>query len=87
MSIPQTWVRPIVRGEANFPVEFGAKVFISMVDGFVALECLPWDAYNEGTTMQETVKRYRFDTGFYPEKILADKIYRTSDNLVYCCQF
>lgn len=84
VSISQLWVRPIVRGKANAPVEFGAKVSISMVDGFAAIERLSWDAYNEGTTLQETAERYRFDTGFYPERILADKIYRTRDNLAYC---
>ena len=30
VSISQSWVRPIVRGKANAPVEFGAKVSISM---------------------------------------------------------
>jgi len=84
VSIYQSWVRPIVRGKANAPVEFGAKVSISMVDGFAAIERLSWDAYNEGTTLQETAEKYRFDTGFYPERILADKIYRTRDNLAYC---
>ena len=52
VSISQSWVRPIVRGKANASVEFGAKVSISMVDGFATIERLSWDAYNEGTTLQ-----------------------------------
>src|SRR5665647_1121705 len=79
VSISQSWVRLIVRGKANAPVEFGAKVSISMVDGFACcshrtpfLGCV-----QEGTTLQETAERYRFDTGFYPERILVNKIYRT----------
>ncbi|HZK61051.1 MAG TPA: transposase [Anaerovoracaceae bacterium] len=84
MSISQSWVRPIVRGKANAPVEFGAKVSISIIDGFAAINRLSWDAYNEGSTLQETARRYSFDTGFYPERILVDNIYKTRNNLVYC---
>jgi hypothetical protein len=48
------------------------------------IECLSWDAYNESTTLQDTVERYKKQTGFYPQRILANKIYRTRDNLQYC---
>ena len=34
VSISQHWVRPIVRGKQNADVEFGAKVEMSIVDGF-----------------------------------------------------
>jgi hypothetical protein len=86
VSIHQPWVRPIVRGKATAGVEFGAKVSISVVDGYARIECLSWDAYNESTTLQETVDRYKKQTGFYPQRILADKIYRTRDNLKYCAK-
>src|SRR5699024_10231003 len=33
VSISQPHVRPIVRGESNGPVEFGAKITVSLVDG------------------------------------------------------
>lgn len=84
VSIRQPWVRPIVRGKATADVEFGAKVSISVIDGYARIERLRWDAYNESTTLQETVDRYKEQTGFYPQRILADKIYRTRDNLQYC---
>jgi transposase, IS5 family len=84
VSIHQPWVRPIVRGKATADVEFGAKVAISVVGGYARIEHLNWDAYNESTTLQETVNRYKEQTGFYPQRILADKIYRTRDNLQYC---
>lgn len=84
VSIHQPWVRPIVRGKATANVEFGAKVAISVVGGYSRIENLSWDAYNESTTLQETVDRYKEQTGFYPQRILADKIYRTRDNLQYC---
>ena len=41
---------PIVRGKAGKPVEFGAKLDISVVDGWTRLECCSFDAYNEAGT-------------------------------------
>ena len=38
VSLSQPWVRPIVRGKAGKPVEFGAKLDICVVDGFNKLE-------------------------------------------------
>ena len=86
VSIHQPWVRPIVRGKATADVEFGAKVSVSVAGGYTRIERLSWDAYNESTTLQDTVERYKEQTGFYPQRILADKIYRTRDNLKYCAK-
>ena len=38
VSISQPWVRPIVRGKAHANTEFGAKLHISMVDGYAKIE-------------------------------------------------
>ena len=75
VSIHQPHVRPIVRGKQNAKVEFGAKIDITITNGFAFLEESSWDAYNEGTTLMATVERYRKRTGCYPKKIFADKIY------------
>ncbi|WP_276210579.1 IS5 family transposase [Heyndrickxia coagulans] len=84
VSISQPHVRPIVRGKAKANVEFGSKVAISVVNGYALIEQLDWENYNEGTTLSESVKNYYNRFGFYPEAILADKIYRNRDNLAYC---
>jgi len=84
VSIHQPWVRPIVRGKTNAPTEFGAKIAISMVDGYASVERLDWNAFNETSTLQESVERYHKEHGYYPERILADKIYRTRENLSFC---
>ena len=84
VSLHSPWVRPIIRGKANAPVEFGAKVAISMVDGYAMVERLSWNAFNETTTLIDTIERYRAREGVYPERILADKIYRTRETLSYC---
>lgn len=55
MSISQPHVRPIVRGKAGANVGFGAKLAISVVDGFAYLEKLSWDNFNEGMTLKESV--------------------------------
>lgn len=80
VSISQPHIRPIVRGKAKAAVEFGAKIAASMVDGDARIERLDWDNFNEGLTLQEAVEMYRERYGFYPEAVLADKLYRTRAN-------
>jgi len=84
VSLSQPWVRPIVRGKAKAKCEFGAKLDISVSDGFVRLEHTSFDAYNESENLQDVIERYRERTGHYPERVLVDKIYRTRDNLKFC---
>ena len=84
VSVSQPFVRPIVRGKAGTPVEFGAKLDISVVDGWTRLEHCSFDAYNEAGTLQEITERFHAREGHYPKRILADKIYRTRANLAYC---
>ena len=84
VSVSQPFVRPIVRGKAGKPVEFGAKLDVSVVDGWTRLECCSFDAYNEAGNLQEMTERFRAREGHYPSRILADKIYRNRENLSYC---
>ena len=84
VSVSQPFVRPIVRGKAGKPVEFGAKLDISVVDGWTRLECCSFDAYNEAGNLREMAERFRVREGHYPSWILADKIYRNRENLSYC---
>lgn len=84
VSISQPHVRPIVRGKASAAVEFGAKLSVSVVNGFIFSERLEWDAYNENGTLVDSLKRYKEKYGFYPEAVLADKIYRTRENRDFC---
>lgn len=87
VSLSQHWVRPIVRGKQNADVEFGAKVEMSVVNGYMRVEDMRWDAFNESTTLQESTESYRRAYGHYPERILADTIFRTRENLRYCKAF
>src|SRR5699024_8620051 len=76
VSISQPHVRPIVRGKAKAGTEFGAKASVSLVNGYALMEKLDWDNFNEGTTLQDSVEKYKRRFGYYPEAVLADQVYR-----------
>ena len=65
-------------------MEFGAKLDISVVDGWTRLKFCSFDAYNEAGNLQDMAERFRKREGHYPSRILADKIYRNRENLSYC---
>jgi len=75
VSIHQPHVRPIVRGKRNAKVEFGSKIQVSLMNGYVFLDDLEWDAFNEGVRLKASVEKYRKRFGYYPVEVLADKIY------------
>ncbi len=85
VSISQPYIRPIIRGKAAAPVEFGAKLDLSLDEkGMARIEKISFDTYNESDVLIAAVERYFERTGHYPERILADKIYRNRNNLAYC---
>ena len=86
VSIHQPHVRPIKRGKARAETEFGAKLSIAMVNGYADVTRISWNAYNESGDLISEVERYRERWGFYPERVLADKIFRTRANLEYCAK-
>ena len=85
VSISQPYIRPIVRGKAKAPVEFGAKLDMSIDEkGFARLEKLSFDAYNEEDVLVAAIENYRIRTGHYPQRVLVDQIYRNQKNRAYC---
>lgn len=85
VSISQPFVRPIVRGKAKTPVEFGAKLDLSVDEhGMARIEKLSFDAYNESEVLVTAVENYKNRTGHYPERVLVDKIYRNRENIQFC---
>ncbi len=84
VSLTQPHIRPIVRGKAGSSVEFGAKISASCVDGYVFLDYLSWDNFNESNHLIERVESFKEKTGYYPESVHVDKIYRTRKNRVFC---
>jgi hypothetical protein len=86
VSIHQPHVRPIKRGKAGRDTEFGAKLSLSLVDGFSFVDRLSWNNYNESQDLIGQIERYKERFGFYPESVHVDKIYRTRENRAYCKQ-
>lgn len=87
VSISQPYIRPIVRGKAKAPVEFGAKLDLSIDEnGIARLERLSFDAYNESDVLITAVENYKNRTGHYPERVLVDQIYRNRTNRAFCSE-
>lgn len=85
VSISQPYIRPIVRGKAKSPVEFGAKLDLSVDEtGMCRIEKLSFDAYNESAVLKTAIENYKKRTGHYPERVLVDQIYRNRDNISFC---
>ncbi len=84
VNIAQPHIRPIVRGKAGKPVEFGAKLSVSCFDNYVFLDHLSWDNFNESGDFQKQVEEYKNYTGYYPSSVHVDKIYRTRENRAWC---
>ena len=84
MSLRQPHVRPMVRGKAGRPFEFGQKLALSVVKGYTFIERQSFENFHEGVTLIQSVERYRSLHGCYPEVIQADQIYRNRKNLAFC---
>jgi hypothetical protein len=87
VSISQPHIRPIVRGKAKSNVEFGAKVSLSLIDGFSFVDRISWDNYNESGDLIDQIENYHKRFGFYPESVHADQIYRNRENRKYCKKY
>ena len=84
VSLTQPHIRPIVRGKAGKPIEFGAKLSVSCVDNYIFLDRISWENFNESCHLKEEVEKYREMFGYYPESVHVDKIYRTRENRNWC---
>jgi hypothetical protein len=84
VSLNQPHIRPIIRGKAGKTVEFGAKLSASCYDGYVFLDHISWDNFNESGDLKSQVEAYKNYTGYYPQSVHVDKIYRTRDNRAWC---
>ncbi|MDP8936030.1 MAG: IS5 family transposase [Cyanobacteriota bacterium] len=84
VSLSQPHIRPIVRGKARKNVEFGAKLSASCFEGYVFLNRMSWDNFNESGDLKAQVEAYHSFTGYYPESVHADRIYRTRENRAWC---
>lgn len=83
VSLSKPYIRPIVRGKETKAVEFGAKVNKLQVDGISFIEHFSYDAFNEGTRLQNCIGLHHSLFGKCTHHS-ADKIYATNNNRTYC---
>ncbi|WP_245912534.1 transposase, partial [Brunnivagina elsteri] len=84
VSLTQPHVRPIIRGKAGSSVEFGAKLSASCYEGYVFLDRISWDNFNESSDLKVQVEAFKIATGNYPESVHVDQIYRNKENRKWC---
>ena len=84
VSISQPHIRPIVRGKSKAKTEFGAKISVSVIDGFTYLDRFSFDSYNESLDLKDQIESYHKRFGFYPEAVQCDLIYRNRENINHC---
>jgi len=65
VSLSQPHIRLIIRGKAGKPVELGAKLSASWCDGYVFLDRISWDNFNESGDLKAQVEAFKSYTGYY----------------------
>ena len=83
LSLSKPYIRPIVRGKETKAVEFGAKVNKLQIDGISFIEHFSYDAFNEGTGLQNCIGLHRKLFGKCTHHSAA-KIYAANANRSYC---
>jgi IS5 family transposase len=82
VSVSKEYIRPIIRGKETKSVEFGAKVNKLQVDGISFIEHLSYDAFNEGTRLQNGIRLHHELFGKC-QHFSGDAIYATNKNRTY----
>lgn len=85
VSLSKPYIRPIVRGKENKPVEFGPKVHMLQVDGICMIDKMDFNAFNESTRLKVSVLKHKVVFG-YCHQLGADNIYATNANRKYLTQ-
>jgi len=80
VSLHKPEVRPIVRGKAAKKVEFGPKVALSHVDGFMFLDHMSHDNFNEAKWLGKQVDNFVTKFDKKPPWCVGDKIYGNREN-------
>lgn len=64
-----------MRGKAKARVEFGAKIGVSVVNGFTYIGHHSWEAYNEASYFAVHIAKFEERFGCKPDRFFGDKIY------------
>jgi len=80
VSLHQPWVRPVPRGKEGRTTEFGPKASLSLVDGFLFVDRLSSDPFNEASAMGKTLDKFVERFGKEPVSATGDGLYGTKEN-------
>lgn len=79
VSLAKPWVRAIVRGKENKPVEFGPKIHMTQVDGINYIEHYSNEPFNECKRLKISILKHERLFGECSQ-YAADNIYPTNEN-------
>lgn len=82
VSLARPYVRPIVRGKENKPVEFGPKVHMLQIDGICMIDTIDFKAFNECKRLKISTLKHKEIFGRLFQ-VGADRIYATNENRRY----
>jgi IS5 family transposase len=80
VSLHRPYVRPIKTGKQARDTEFGAKGALMHVDGFLFLDHLKHEAFNESEFAAAQIEAYKERFGELPPYMAADRKYGTREN-------
>ncbi|MDD2243525.1 MAG: hypothetical protein WCR12_08915 [Dysgonamonadaceae bacterium] len=73
---------PHLRGKAKAKTEFGAKINISLLDGYTKVDHFDWDAFNEGQCLQAQFEGFRELTGKYRIWFRWTRLFHSGEQVV-----
>ena len=82
VSLYKPYLRPIVRGKENKPVEFGMKAHMLYCGGLTYFDTMSFDAFNECKRLKLSVLKHKQHFG-QVNQLSADRIYPTNENRRY----
>lgn len=77
ISLNQTRVRSIVRGQASAEVEFDAKVSMHIHEGYAYLDKISFDSFNEEKILKDVIDNFKEVHGYYPKRVLGIEYIKT----------
>ena len=83
VSFHKPYIRPIVRGKDGKGTEFGAKVSLSHVDGYLFADYISFDNYHEGKKFIDSVELFEKRFGKKPNYVAMDQAYGSKENRNY----
>lgn len=82
VSLHKPYLRPIVRGKENKPVEFGMKAHMLQTNGVTWFDTMDFNAYNECKRLKISYLKHKMVFGEC-HQVAADRIYATNENRSY----